>query len=226
MAEINNKNNKMSKCQAIMRNGMQCWQNAKYGTFCGCHNPNKIITQNKLCNGLTKCGKQCTKQVKFGEFCNIHLHSEVNDNNQFLLYQPDVNWPYMDRVQSSVRKFNNGKDLNRYIENNVLSSYRYSSIFPIEPIEITQREYLYRMIMAELFFRNFYLDFNTPHWQKIITETQEYLKDFPFMSKYREYFRKKFDQQFRIETQKKFVEVVLNQSILEKNTTKKIISLL
>ena len=128
-------------------------------------------------------------------------------------------------VQRSVRKFNNGKDLNFHIDNRVLRFQNYE-IFEPDPNEVIEREHFRKMVIAELFFRNFYLDFSSPHWQAIITEIQLYLKDYSFMNAYREHFRKKFDNAYRIETQKKYVGVVLNQSFLEKISIKQIISLL
>ncbi len=215
----------MSICQAIMRSGNPCWQNAKYGTFCGRHNPEKPVIEHKTCQGITKCGDKCKKIIKFGDVCNAHLHSEVPDNFQLSLYQPDVNWPNMWLIQHKVKKFNNGKDLNNHINNRVLR-IGHDNFYEPDYLELVERAHFCKMVIAELFFRNFYLDFNTPHWQAIIIETQLYLKDYPFMNAYREHFRKKFDNAYRIETQKKYIGSVLNQSVLEKNSVKKIVSFL
>jgi hypothetical protein len=155
------------------------------------------------CKGFTVCGKKCKKTVRYGDLCFNHVHTEVPDRKQFNFYQPDVGWPDMCAVQSHVKKFNNGKLMNDYI--------CYS--------QLDNRSC---MIISELFFRNFFLDFNTPHWQKIITDIQEYLKNYPFMSKYREVFRKKFDTAYRLETQKKCAEIVFASSILGIDIAKKI----
>ena len=185
-----------SLCCAIAKTGNPCGNRAKFGNFCGCHQIDKLI-----CQGFTKCNERCKLTIKYGEFCSLHLHSEIPDNKQFAVYAPDVDWPeilpkYHEGIHCFVRKFNSGKDLDKYI--NKFSLYNFEKNHRI-------------MILAEIFFRNFYLDFNTPHWQNIITEIQRYLKEFPFMEKYREIFRRKFDQAYRIETRNNCAETVLKK---------------
>jgi hypothetical protein len=208
-------------CQVITKRGNPCGNSAKFGKFCGCHSPENIIT----CSGITKSGAKCKHVIKFGEFCSIHLNCEIKpDNFQLSLYHPDVDWPYMSQVSSRVKKFNNGKSLNDRIDI-VINNNRYAEMY-FSPIEIKMNQHHTHMILAELIFRNCFLDFNTPFWQEIIISIQLYFKDYPFMDKYREHFRKKFDQQYRVEIQKRYVEKVLTQSDLGKDIAKIITDLI
>ena len=210
-------------CQAITKKWNHCVNLAKFGDFCGCHNMENVI----ICSGTTKCGKKCKKTIQYGEFCNIHLNSQKPNIEHYSLYIPDVDWPYMKSIEYRIRKFNDGKSLDFYIRNTILYPYiTYGVLGSHTPRDQTVRENHDNIIIAELLFRNCFLDFNTPYWQEVITKVQEYFKEYPFMNKYRDNFRKKFDHQYRIEIQKKYVEVVLTQSDLGKDIAKVITKLL
>jgi hypothetical protein len=211
-------------CQAIYNNNVNCHYRAKHNGYCGIHiSQCTDKTDINFCQGLTKCGKNCRKVVKYGNFCSTHKHSEKPDNFHISLYEPDVEWPDMKHVLYFAKKCNNGKELDKRmkcIDENV-NIYYYGGVSD----QLT-RERKNRVIIAkiELIFRNFFLDYNTDHWQGVIKELQEYIGQYSFLKKYREEFRKNFDQSYRIETQKNYLEKVLTQSDLGSNLAKKIVS--
>jgi len=141
--------------------------------------------------------------VKRGTLCGIHLISEKPDHDwyELRLYNPDVGWPDISTVLSRVKKVKNGKDFHRKIK---LLEQVY--MFDNHP-----RTYL--ICVAELFFINYYLDFNTGYWQEIVQDLVVRLKPYKFLSDYLELFRKKFDQSFRLECQKKCIDKVLTQGL-------------
>jgi hypothetical protein len=214
-------------CKAIMENtyngNSKCYFRAKYNGYCGKHCSQAEGIELNFCKGITKCGVNCKKIVKYGQFCNIHKHSEKPDNLQFLLYEPDVEWPYLENVLHWVKKCNNGKDLDKRIKyiNETVNMYYHGIISDQE-----QRERNNRLVMIkiEMIFRNFFIDYNTEHWQAVIKELQEYIAPYGFLKKYRELFRKKFDQSYRTENQKNYVEKVLAQSNLGNNLANKIVN--
>jgi len=190
---------------------------SKHGNFCGIH-----VSKDELntCQGTTLKNKKCTLIVKYGDFCNKHIHTEKIDNKQIVLYEPDVDWPEMRKIQYHIKKFNNGKLLDRYMTN-VKSNGIYHDF------NTTDTEYNNTILMVciELIFRHeFIIDFNTEYWQSQVNYLQEKISSFGFLKKYREHFRKMFDNTYRIEHQKNFAEKVLTQSDLGNNLARKILS--
>jgi len=184
----------------------RCANNAKYGEYCGTHAPKKTI-----CSGFARSGKPCQKTVKFGKFCSSHMHVEHPDpdGEQLCLYHPDVGWPYMNEVHGyHVRKYNDGKTLDKDMTI-ILNKYSTLHYDHIKYFYVRPDDNKCTMMLLELFFRNYHLDFSTDYWQGIITELHEKIKDVSFLREYRELFRKRFDQKYRIETQKKYVGHVL-----------------
>jgi hypothetical protein len=204
-------------CQAIMKtyyNGnSKCHYRAKYNGYCGihcCKNTDK--TDINLCHGITKSGKNCRKIVKYGNFCSSHKHTEKHDNFHISLYEPDIEWPYMKKIFQFIRKYNNGKDLDKCMKNIDQQFSENNTIYYYGDINdqmIRENRNITVIIKIELIFHNFFIDYNTDHWQHIIKELHEYIGQYNFLKKYREYFRKKFDQQYRLENQKMYIEKVL-----------------
>jgi hypothetical protein len=215
----------MAQCQAICKTYPfhRCYYGAKYndddddGTtkvYCGIHRTGKPVPKN-LCQGLTKEGKKCTCPVKRGQFCYRHMISEQpnHDYSELKLYKPDVNWPSMSLVLNGVKKVKTGKDLARAIE---MYNYAYypNNLFPITETsaeQIEKRDNRFTILMMETFFVNYYLDYDTPHWQGIITDLVKKTENVRWLSEYRLLFRKKFDSAFREETKRNYIEKVLVQ---------------
>ena len=79
--------------------------------------------------------------------------------------------------------------------------------------------------MMETFFVNYYLDYSSEYWQNIITDLSKKTENVKWLSEYRTLFRKKFDNTFREETKKNYIEKVLVQGG-GTDVAKKIISFL
>jgi len=216
----------MVQCQAICKSYSyehQCLNSAKYnddnddGTspvYCGCHRTNKPGRKN-LCQGITKEGKQCTHPVKRGQFCYRHIIPEQPDHDwlELTLYNPDINWPNMGNILSSVKKVKSGKELGYAIET-YNRAYYPNSLFPIVETsseQIERRDNKFTILMMQTFFVNYYLDYSTEHWQGIITDLAKKTENVKWLSEYRLLFRKKFDLAFREETKKNYIEKVLVQ---------------
>jgi len=215
----------MIRCQAIYKHypHSQCRLNAKYnddnddGTspvYCGCHRTNKPEPA-KRCEGITKEGKKCTHPVKRGQFCYRHIIPEHPEHDwlELTLYKPDVNWPDMGLVLNGVKKVKTGKDLARVIEM-YNHAYYPNNLFPItetSPEQIEKRDNRFTILMMETFFVNYYLDYDTPHWQGIITDLVKKTENVRWLNEYRLLFRKKFDRSFREETKRNYIEKVLVQ---------------
>uniref|UniRef100_A0A6C0AZN1 Uncharacterized protein n=1 Tax=viral metagenome TaxID=1070528 RepID=A0A6C0AZN1_9ZZZZ len=216
----------MALCQAICKcyPFERCTFIAKYndddddGTtkvYCGNHRTNKPVAKN-ICQGITKEGKQCKCPVKRGQFCSRHIIPEQPDHDysELKLYKPDVNWPDMGLVLNGVKKVKTGKQLARAIE---MYNYAYypNNLFPItetSPEELERCNNRFTILMMETFFVNYYLDYDTPHWQGIITDLVKKTENVKWLSEYHLLFRKKFDSAFREETKKNYIEKVLVQA--------------
>jgi hypothetical protein len=215
----------MALCEAICKcyPYQRCTFIAKYndddddGTsplWCGIHRKNKPVAKN-ICQGITKEGKRCKCPVKRGQFCSRHIIPEQpeHDWDELKLYKPDINWPNMGNILDSVKKVKTGKQLGAAID---MYNYAYfpNSLFPIvetSPEQIERRDNHFTILMMQTFFVNYYLDFDTPHWQGIITDLAKKTENVKWLSEYRLLFRKKFDLAFREETKKNYIEKVLVQ---------------
>jgi len=210
-----------------------CKNSAKFGEFCGIHKEKEIkeTVKKVTCMGITKCGKQCQKPPQFGEFCSIHMYTEPPDHDwsEFKLYNPDINWPYIRSILCYVKKVKNGKELGKLFtkhSHQLGLNSTWNAFIPRTPSDFEQTNNLYTMVLMESFFRNYFLDFNTPHWQKIITDLHTKIEHVTFLKEYRELFRRKFDQEYRIQAQKMYIEKVLTYSDLGKDMAKQIMTFL
>ena len=205
-------------CKALTHNFNLCCNHAKFDEFCGVHDPKKIT-----CQGITQCGEKCKHIAKRGQFCLLHLIpvKPDHDYSELQLYNPDRGWPNISSVLQLTKKVKNGKELQKKFKH----LERYNGIgFPhFENSPYKQNEHT--MVLLEMFFVNYYLDYSTPHWQKIITDLHMKIENVNFLKEYRELFRKKFDKEYRTETQKKYNETVLGQSVLGHALSKKIVNL-
>jgi len=227
----------MVQCQAITKAwpNKQCVNKAKYGdddgvspVYCGCHRTNKPEPKN-LCQGITKEGKQCMHPVKRGQFCNVHIIPEQPEHDwaELRLYNPDVNWPDMHQIVNYVKKVKNGKELAHAIDmyNQYHVPINYFPAEQISPEDLAYRENKMTILMMQTFFVNYYLDYSTEYWQKIITDLAKKTENFKWLNEYRKLFRKKFDLSFREQTQKKYIEKILVQGG-GNDLAKKIVNLL
>ena len=217
-------------CQAITKGWQKepCKNPAKYGVYCGVHRKCKPDPKN-ICEGICKSGKKCTNPVKRGQFCHLHIIPEQpeHDWEELKLYNPDINWPSMSSILNLVKKVKNGRQLAEVIDR-YTSSYYPTIWFPVtetspELNEIRDNKFI--ILMMETFFVNYYLDYSTEHWQNIITDLSKKTENVKWLSEYRMLFRKKFDNTFREETKKNYIEKVLVQGG-GTDVAKKIISFL
>ena len=210
-----------NRCTALTRSGNKCGNNAKFGTFCGVHIPGetepvcKVIT---YCSAITLTNKKCTRQATSTGLCCKHvLKNPDHDFAELDLYHPDVGWPWKTEITRWVRKFSNGRALHEHMK-------YIGTVFGVTTGWITDEgRNKYTMVLIELFFRNSSIDFSGDHWKEIITELQEKI-NFPFLKEYRELFRRKFDESYRIETQKNYQRLVIEKT-LGTDMSKKIIEI-
>jgi hypothetical protein len=206
----------MTLCQAVYKSypHSQCCLNAKFGDFCGNHRIDKPEKTN-LCQGITKKGKKCTQPVKRGHFCHFHIIPEQPDHDwsELRLYNPDINWPNMSSVLYNVKKVKNGKELWDAIETYNRDYYPHS-LFPVIDTHLEQiqrRDNKYIILMMQTFFVNYYIDYDTPHWQNIVAEVVKKTENVSWLKEYHLLFRKKFDVSFREQTKKNYIEKVFVQ---------------
>ena len=201
----------MARCKGITNLGHQCLHSVKFGDFCGVHREDKKERTN-YCQGITKSGEKCRHLVKRGQFCNLHIIPEQPDHDysELLLYKPDVNWPSMSFTLRILTKVKCGKELARVFEK-YDTIYYPNSLFPMietSPELIERRDNSRIIFFMQSFFVNYFLDYDTPYWQRIITELVEKTKNIKWLNEYRTLFRKKFDTSFREECQKKYIKKV------------------
>ena len=219
----------MVQCVSITHTTHRCHNSAKYGEFCGVHRVDKPISTN-ICHGTTKCGERCRKVVKRGQFCNTHMFPEEPDHDwaELVLYKPDVNWPDMKRVLYQVSKQRNGKELDSFIRNQDRDFGQTDSIFgfsiPLTPEQKIYQNNTHLIVQMQTFFVNYYIDISSEHWQNIIKDLCNKSENVSFLKEYRALFRRKFDNSFREETKKNYIEIVLTHSPLGKDITKKIMN--
>jgi len=217
----------MVLCIGVYSYGSPCRNNAKFGQFCGRHCPKEQREDIICCKKILKCGKNCSYAAVDNGFCT--LHKNPCDNKQRNLYLPDVDWPYMCEVSKDVKSVSCLKDLDRRIKGII---YRYSE----EPGLNTnvflgyghQRdENKCTMIITEMFFKNYHFNYNTEYWQNIIVSYVNKIKDVPFLKDYCELFRRKFDQQYRLDAQKKYVfKMLALNKVFGKDIARAIVSFL
>jgi hypothetical protein len=208
-------------CKAILKfwpGDHPCKNPAKCGEFCGVHAPSDPNKVRNLCQGLTKTGKKCTHPVKRGQYCSRHVIPEHPDHDyeELSLYTPDVNWPWMDTILNRVKKCKSGKELDEKI-----STYKKYNIETYELLvfeiineeENTKRDNKFTIYLMQSFFVNYYLDYSSEYWQSIITDLSKKTENVVFLKGYRELFRKKFDLEYRQETKKKFISLILVQGV-------------
>jgi len=209
-------------CQGIIcsriNNGINmCKNHGKYDGYCGVHRVITNDTNNTICKGTTLKGKRCSKIVKYGTLCNDHIYPANMEHR--ILYAPDILWPFMYDIRFFIKKCGNAKQLDvkfKTIENH----------FNHHLYDLHEKNNIIIIIKIELIFRNYFIDYTSEHWQKVIKELQEYLAPHGFLKKYREHFRKKFDLQYRKEKQNVYIEKVLNHTDLGIDIAKKITSYL
>ena len=158
-----------------------CSNLAKFGEFCGVHCPQKTT-----CLGITKCGIQCKKSPKFGKYCYLHLQLDhpVQDGEQLRLYSPDVGWPVMRTVSNLVKSFKNGRELDIYMTE-ISNRYDTGCHDIVKYFWSQPDDNRCTMILLELIFRNYYIDYSTPHWQGVINILHNKISPFGFLNKYR-----------------------------------------
>ena len=223
----------MTRCKAIT-NGYKahpCRNNAKYGDFCGMHSPKEPVPESQLCHGITLCGEKCRRSVKRGQFCNFHMFPVHPDHDwvELSLYRPDVHWPWMANILNHIKKVNSTKELEERMGLYERIFVRYTNLFDDLPISTEQKiesQNRYVIYLMESFFVNYYLDFNTQHWQNVVSVVSSFTEKVSFLKDYRELFRKKFDNTYRHNTQKRYTELVLANSKLGSDLAEKIVSFL
>ena len=167
---------------------------------------------------MTKTGKKCTHPVKRGQYCSRHVIPEHPDHDyaELRLYNPDVNWPWMDTILDRVKKCKSGKELDEKIltyKKYNIETYELLVFEIINEEENTKRDNKFTIFLMQSFFVNYYLDYSSEYWQSIITNLSKKTENVVFLKGYRELFRKKFDLEYRQETQKKFISLILVQGL-------------
>jgi hypothetical protein len=213
----------MVLCIGTFAWGKPCRYNAKFGQFCGRHCQKEGVI---YCKQVLKSGKSCSYAAVENGFCN--LHKNPCDNKQHKLYLPDVGWPYMHEVLRDVKPVYCLKDLDWSIKT-VISKYseeqEYINFFV--GYGYSRDENKCTMIITELFFRNYQFNYNTEYWQNIIVSYVNKIKEIPFLKEYCELFRRKFDQQYRLDAQKKYVfKMLALNKVFGKDIARNIVSFL